>query len=108
MSVFAEMLAQLAGVADWRGVAGQERAARAVEAAVRTSMPGNAAWVYCTLDIAYDSLGDYAKAVEYHTQHLAIAKELGDRAGGEGGAYGNLGNTYGSLGVFSKAITYHT
>ena len=36
------MLKQLAGAADWRGVAAQERAARAVAAAVRTSMPGKA------------------------------------------------------------------
>ena len=31
-----KMLKQLAGAADWRGVAAQERAARAVAAAVRT------------------------------------------------------------------------
>ena len=37
-----KMLEQLAGDADWRGVAAQERAARAVAAAVRTSMPSNA------------------------------------------------------------------
>ena len=42
---------------------------------------------------AYDSLGDYQKAIEYHEKHLKIAKEIGDRAG-EGGAYGNLGNAY--------------
>ena len=40
---------------------------------------------------AYDSLGDFNKAIEYHTLDLAIAKEVGDRAG-EGTAYGNLGN----------------
>ena len=68
------MLEQLASAADWRGVAAQERAARAVAAAVRTSMPGIASFVYCTLGIAYDSLGNYAKAIEYHTQCLAIAK----------------------------------
>ena len=33
-----EILAQLDGAADWRGVAAQERAARAVAAAVRTSI----------------------------------------------------------------------
>jgi len=44
-----EILAQLDSAADWRGVAAQERAARAVAAAVRTSMPSTAAWVYCTL-----------------------------------------------------------
>ena len=31
-----------------------------------------------------------AKAIKYHTQDLAIAKEVGDRAG-EGKTYGNLG-----------------
>ena len=36
-------------------------------------------------------LFDYSKAIEYHTQDLAIAKEVGDRAG-EGRAYGNLGS----------------
>ena len=76
-----KMLEQLAGAADWRGVAAQERAARAVAAAVRTSMPGNASFVYCILGIAYRNLGDFNKAIEYHAQHLAIAKEVGDRAG---------------------------
>jgi tetratricopeptide (TPR) repeat protein len=56
---------------------------------------------------AYWSQGDYAKAIAYHTQHLAIVKELGDRAG-EGAVYGNLGNAYQLLGDFSKAIAYHT
>ncbi len=40
-----KMLEQLAGAADWRGVAAQERAARAVAAAVRTSMPRVASFV---------------------------------------------------------------
>ena len=39
---------------------------------------------------AYDWLGDFNKAIEYHTQHLSIAKEVGDRVG-EGKAYANLG-----------------
>ena len=50
--------------------------------------------------------GDFSKAIEYHGQHLAIAKEVGDRAG-EGRAYGNLGIAYRSQGDFSQAITYH-
>ena len=33
-------------------------------------------------------MGDYAKAIEYHGQRLAIAKEVSNRAG-EGRAYGN-------------------
>jgi tetratricopeptide (TPR) repeat protein len=61
---------------------------------------------YGNLGNAYRSQGDYAKAIEYHLQHLAIAKEVGDRAG-EGVAYGNFGNAYRSQGDFTKAIEYH-
>jgi hypothetical protein len=53
------------------------------------------------------SQGDFSKAIKYHAHHLAIAKEVGDRAG-EGAAYGNLGNAYQSQGDFSKAIKHHT
>ena len=45
---------------------------------------------YGNLGNAYQSQGDFNKAIEYHTLGLVIAKEVGDRAG-EGGAYGNLG-----------------
>jgi hypothetical protein len=48
------------------------------------------------LGIAYQSLEYSSKAIEHHMQHLAIAKEVGNRAG-EGTAYANLGNAYGSL-----------
>ena len=61
---------------------------------------------YGSLGNAYQSLGDFRKANEYHEKHLKIAIEIGDRAG-EGGAYGNLGNAYQSLGDFRKAIEYH-
>ena len=43
--------------------------------------------------MAYESQGDVSKAIKYHTQHLAIAKEVGDRAG-EGTAYANLGTCH--------------
>ena len=61
---------------------------------------------YGNLGIAYDSLGDYRKAIDYHEKHLKIGIEIGDRAG-EGGAYGNLGIVYQSLGEYEKAIEYH-
>jgi hypothetical protein len=80
MRVF-KILEQLAETADWRGVAAQERAARAVAAAVRTSMPSKAAWVYCILGNAYQSLGSFSNALEHHKEHLVISKEVGDRAG---------------------------
>jgi tetratricopeptide (TPR) repeat protein len=56
---------------------------------------------------AYQSQVDFSKGIEYHTQDLAIAKEVGDRAG-EGRAYGNLCNAYQSQGDFIKTIEYHT
>jgi hypothetical protein len=52
-----EILDQLDGAADWRGVAAQQGSARALAATVRTSMPSYASWVYCTLGNAYFSLG---------------------------------------------------
>ena len=61
---------------------------------------------YGNLGIAYDSLGDFKKAIEYHERRLKIANEVGDKVG-EGRAYGNLGNSCHSLGDFKKAIEYH-
>ena len=52
---------------------------------------------------AYQSLGDYAKAIAYHTQDLAIAKEVGDRVEKDT-AYGNLGCAYQTKG----AIQHYT
>ena len=51
--------------------------------------------------------GRISKAIEYHTECLASAKQLDDRAG-EWQAYGNIGNSYFSMGNFSRAIEYHT
>jgi hypothetical protein len=70
-------------------------------------MPGYASFVYSTLGRAYRSLGGLSKAIEYHKEHLAIATEVGDRAG-EGTAYGSLGNAYRALWDLCKAIEYQT
>ena len=83
------------------------RHTRAVAAAVRTSMPDCASFIYNKLGNAYQNLGSFSKALEYHTQDLTMAKEVGDRAR-EGVAYANLGNAYQSQGDFRKAIEYHT
>jgi tetratricopeptide (TPR) repeat protein len=64
------------------------------------------AFVYGALGCAYQSLGDFGKAIEYRAQCLAIAK-MGDRAV-EGQACWNLGNAYTSQGDFGKAVEYHT
>ena len=61
---------------------------------------GNA---YGNLGIAYDSLGDCQKTIQYHEKHFKIAKEIGDRVG-EGNAHGNLSNAYWSLGDYLKAL----
>ncbi len=45
---------------------------------------------YGNLGNTNQSLGDFAKAIEYHTQCLAITKEVGNLAG-EGKAYASLG-----------------
>ena len=57
------------------------------------------------LGLAYDSLGDYPKAIDYHQQSLKIAREIKDRQG-EGEVLGNLGAAYASLGEYPKAIDY--
>ena len=61
---------------------------------------------YCNLGNAYDSLGDFKKAIDYHERDLKITKKVGDISG-EGKAYCNLGNAYYSLGDFKKAIDYY-
>ena len=61
---------------------------------------------YTGLGIAYDCLGDYSKAIEFHQQSISIAKEI-EKKGSEGKAYTNLGNAYHSLGDYEKAIEFH-
>ena len=43
------------------------------------------------------------KAIGFYEQHLAIAREIGDRRG-EGNALGNLGTAYAALGQVERAI----
>ena len=61
---------------------------------------------YNVLGVAYNCLGDYKKAIEFHQQSLSIAKEIGHK-GSEGAAYRNLGSAYKSLGDCKKAIEFH-
>ena len=66
---------------------------RAVLALVRDAGgadPGMASGILNALGNVYQALGDFSQAIAYYTQHLAIAKEVGDRAG-EGSAGNNLG-----------------
>ena len=57
---------------------------------------------YGYLGCVYESLGDFAKAIDFQRMHLNLAKKFGDRAG-EGRAYGNLGSAYQSLGEYALA-----
>jgi tetratricopeptide (TPR) repeat protein len=58
------------------------------------------------LGLAYDSLGDYRRAIEHHEHQLAITREIGDRRG-EANALGNLGIAYDATGDYHRAIEYH-
>jgi CHAT domain-containing protein/Tfp pilus assembly protein PilF len=58
------------------------------------------------LGLAYNSLGDYPKAIYYHQQSLKIAQEIKDRLS-EGKSLGNLGIAYDSLGDYPTAIDYY-
>ena len=57
------------------------------------------------LGLAYRSLGEYHKAIEYQERALKISEEIGDRQG-QGIRLGNLGIAYRSLGEYRKAIEY--
>ena len=57
------------------------------------------------LGVVFDSLGEFEKAIDYHTQHLRIAKTIKNKDG-EAIAYGNLGNAYLSLEDFKNAVHY--
>ena len=54
---------------------------------------------------AYDSLGQYQQAIDFHQQSLVIEREIGD-CYGEASALGNLGNGYYSLGQYRQAIEF--
>jgi tetratricopeptide (TPR) repeat protein len=58
------------------------------------------------LGIAYHALGQAERAIEYHQQALAIARDIGDRRN-EGIQLGTLGEAYCTLGQVERAIEYH-
>ena len=61
--------------------------------AIETGDRGREGAGYGNLGNAYQSLGEYRKAIEHREKHLKFSIEIGDK-GGEGIAYGNLGNAY--------------
>ncbi|CAB3993526.1 tetratricopeptide repeat 28-like, partial [Paramuricea clavata] len=64
------------------------------------------------LGIAYLSLREYQKAIDYHKKDLEISTAIGDRSGiarsnGIATSNCNLGSAYSSSGEYQKAIDYH-
>ncbi|MEL7349934.1 MAG: tetratricopeptide repeat protein [Cyanobacteria bacterium J06560_5] len=55
---------------------------------------------------AYDSLGQYERAIDLQQQSLITKREIGDR-NGEADSLCNLGNAYKSLGQYERAIDFH-
>ena len=58
------------------------------------------------LGLAYASLGDYRRAIEYHDQHLAITREVSDRRGESYGLI-NLGTAHYELREYERAVSYY-
>ncbi|WP_334951909.1 tetratricopeptide repeat protein [Nostoc sp.] len=58
-----------------------------------------------SLGNAYNSLGQYQRAIEFHQQSLEISREIGDR-NGEGNSLNNLGSAYCSLGQYQQTIKF--
>lgn len=56
------------------------------------------------LGLAYQSLGNYSRAIEYHSQHLDLATQLEDPIA-EQNALCNLGNVYGAVEQYAAATT---
>ena len=74
---------------------------------VATRAPPEAVcFIYGTLGICYQSMGQYAKAIPLHEESKKIAEEVGDRTD-VGKVCGNLGNCYSSIGQCEKAIVLH-
>ncbi|MDJ1183383.1 tetratricopeptide repeat protein [Roseofilum casamattae] len=73
-------------------------------------LPNRQNWRYTasltSLGIAYYSLGEYQKAIDYHQQSLQICEEIGDLSG-IAASLNNLGSAYDSLGEYQKAIDYY-
>ncbi|MEG4489584.1 CHAT domain-containing tetratricopeptide repeat protein, partial [Microcoleus sp. D2_18a_B4] len=59
-----------------------------------------------SLGNAYNSLGEYHRAIAFYEQYLVISREIGDRQG-EATSLGSLGNAYNSLGEYHRAIAFH-
>ena len=55
---------------------------------------------------AYNALGDYQQAIEFHQQSLEIYRDIGNRHEKANSLFG-LGNAYNFLGDYQQAIEFH-
>jgi len=78
----------------------------ALAAAQRLEDPEGVAVMLGNLGVAYRNLGETERAIQFHQQHLTIARERGDRKG-EGVALGSLGNAYAQLGEHQRALEFY-
>jgi tetratricopeptide (TPR) repeat protein len=58
------------------------------------------------LGLAYSSLSEYNRAIEFFQQALEISRKIADR-NGEAASLNNLGNAYDLLGQYQQAIHFH-
>lgn len=89
MQTLLQTLETLQDEDDWQGIAALETEAQAAAETLGSERPNVAGAVYSALGLAYRRLGRHREAVEMHGKHLAIAQEVGDRAG-EGRALNNM------------------
>jgi tetratricopeptide (TPR) repeat protein len=54
---------------------------------------------------AYEVLGQYQQSIEFHQQHLTIAREIGDHQGELSATFG-LGHVHNCLGQYKRAIEF--
>ena len=99
----ASKLQGLFEAASWPEVIALEEQALKVVLAVQSSWPEGCFGILSHLGRAFYQVGRIAKAIEMHTKHCAIAKDVGEKHS-EGRARGSLGACFYSLGQYEQAL----
>jgi tetratricopeptide (TPR) repeat protein len=83
------------------------RAALAAYLEAERLEPGNAEYLNM-VGVAYNALGEYGRALDYHERAMAIRKKVyGEQHPDVATSLNNLGSAYDALGDNSKAISYY-
>ena len=99
----AAALGNLGNAYNWASIAGPSSSTSRARHRAGDRRPRGEGNALGSLGNAYNSLGEYPRAIEFHEQRLAIAREIGNRLE-ESNMLGNLGNAYDSLGEYRRAI----